>query len=54
VSGYPNDPVFAEIVADRSDWVIAKPVSPWELRDRLRWLMEERPAAQTKQEVRPW
>ena len=35
ISGQPNDPHYFTIVSDRDGWVMQKPVTPWDLRDRL-------------------
>ena len=35
ISGQPGNPRYGPIVGDRTDWVMTKPVTPWELRDEL-------------------
>ncbi len=43
ITGQSENAVFAPIVNGRRDWVMSKPVTPWEVRDQLRLLMETMP-----------
>ena len=41
ITGDPDVPAYSDIVLARDGWVVTKPVTPWDLRDRLWSLLGE-------------